>query len=369
MEEQIEEFINIQYPQLSEATFFDYQFTSPISSQQIQRIKKLSQKLIASPHSSEEQSDFDRTLALLRTTIAELFSTNLINYTVILFQTPEAAIDEIFESFPWGNNSHYVVDDSFELDIANYIHYAEKAGATSGNLNTTSKSKSLLLTTFSEKKIEEASQFQKKGFGLHHVLFDATQSAPFHIPNLTKNPFDFFLLSLKKICGIELCAMLIKLQAAEQLRPQFYGGGAVAFSCAREYIHRNFKSHTKRLENGTPPLVSIFAAYEGINVILKLNKIIEMSKNEERVHSLMRKMEKLITENFTNITCEVNEWKNEIIIEFVDCENPKDLQIKYIEKKVILGINKNNKLRASFGLMNREKDVTNFIDATKVIFS
>ena len=364
--DQIDDFLNKEYPQLANASFFDYHFTSPISESQISEIKNLGNQLIASPHSSEEQSDFDRVLVLLRKSITELFNTNLINYSVILFQTPEFAFDEIFESFPWSNGSHFVIDENFDICSKQSFHYAIKNGATESKKDVASKSHSILCLPYSDENVDVALQYQKKGFGVHHVLFDATPAAPFHFPDLTKNPFDFYLISLKKICGIELCAALIKLQAAEQLRPQFYGGGAVAFSCARDLTHRSFKSHTKRLENGTPPHISIFAAYSGLNLLMKF-----FSQNKEAITNKLDSYIQQITDFFnekSNIHFEVNDYTKEITFS-VDGKDAKELQLKFIEQKVIIGVIPDNKLRLSFGFGVRDKDISQFLESSKYILT
>lgn len=389
----IDEYISNNYPQLNSTSFFDYNFTAPISTLQVQRIKTLSQKLIPSPHSSEEQSDFDRVLSLLRSRIADLFSTSLINYSVVLYQTREAAIDQIFESFPWNNGSHYIIHPNFDRSIKiseSTFNFAHKLGANqilkeskdfTNDIKSIKKSgsHSLLLTSYYDQQdsINIANQFQKQGFGVHHILLDATPAVPFQYPNLSNNSFDFILFSLKKVCGIELCALLIKLQAAEQLRPQFYGGGAVAFSCARSLTHRNFKSHTKRFENGTPLLISIFASYEGlINVTELINSTISVSEESsialsENIDRLMIKMVDQIDQLKQNIKCEINHWEKKVTFSF---ENPKFddakmMQIKYIENKVIVGVNNDNQICASFGFGVRDADVDNFIEATKAILS
>jgi hypothetical protein len=75
---------------------------------------------------------------------------------------------------------------------------------------------------------------------------------------------------MTRICGIELCPALMQLEAAELLAPLFFGGGAVAFRCARTNIHRSFRAHSKRFENRTPPQLAIFCALDGIQVMDEL---------------------------------------------------------------------------------------------------
>lgn len=387
-----DEYLKSNYPQLNSTPFFDYDLTAPISSQQIQTIKQFGQKLIPSPHSSEEQSDFDRTLALLRATIAELFSTNLINYSVVLFQTPEAAVDTLFESFPWRNDSHYIIDPDFQKFVhltPSTFNFPNKVGATQLLQESTHfseaiqkipklKSQSLLLTSFTngQESIDAAFQFQKQGLGLHHVLFDATPAVPFHFPNLSMHPFNYYLISLKKICGIEFSALLIKHQAAEQLKPQFYGGGAVAFSCARNLTHRPFASNSKRLENGTPSLISIFGSYRGVIDVMKfVNSPINISGQtltlSQNVDMLMKKLVDGLNQLGKNIQCEINEWTKEVTLQFTDpqCQDAKELQKKFIANQVIVGITDDNTLCASFGFGVREVDVNRFVEVTQIILS
>jgi hypothetical protein len=80
-----------------------------------------------SPHSSEEQSEFDRSLLLLRKKIACLFGVSLINYDVVVFGSAQSALDEIFEGFQWSRGSTFVIDASFTIDPTFSIQFAERA--------------------------------------------------------------------------------------------------------------------------------------------------------------------------------------------------------------------------------------------------
>ena len=307
------EFVSNEFPQLSDISYFDYKAAALVSKSQQDLLKTLSNELLPSPHSSEDQSEFDRTLSLLRKNIASLFSTSLINYTVILFQTPREALNTIFEGFPWSHGSKYFIDNSFCIDHSDAVKFANKNGAvqqTSLN-NESNTSQSLYCMNYTHEDLEKFLSLMKRS-GRNHVLLDSTKTAPYEFVDLSVNNFDFVLLSMKQICGIELCACLIRLDTAEQISPMFYGGGAVAFSCARSFAHRSFKSHTKRLENGTPSLFAIFESYEGLKLMNKMKNSFDVNEivnsNMELFKHVLDKYESI--KYFENILSEVFDNNN-----------------------------------------------------------
>ena len=113
MTEELEALVGGQFPQLRDIAFLDYDKEWPVPLVSIETTKSLGNKLLPSPHSSEEQSDFDRTLMLLRKAAADLCSVSLANFDVIVFGTAEAALDAIFESFGWTPGSKYIIDDTY----------------------------------------------------------------------------------------------------------------------------------------------------------------------------------------------------------------------------------------------------------------
>ncbi|KAH0786963.1 MOSC N-terminal beta barrel domain containing protein [Histomonas meleagridis] len=354
MSSDFEEFIDKEYPQLNNTAYFDYKSSGLVSNSQRDRLNELSQQILSSPHSSEDQSEFDRISALFRKSIADMFSTSLINYTVIFFPSPQAALDCIFEGFPWTRGSHYIFHESFQIQNDTAILFAEKLGASLASTESSSSAHSLFCVTYTPTNLEKAKNFAKKSSGLNHILFDATQAAPFDLIDLSNNSVDFILLSMKKICGIELCPTLIRLDTAEQISPLFYGGGAVAFSCARGLIHRSFKSHVKRLENGTPPMINIFEAFEGLNLMRKMKSQYDVVGNVNEVMKFFID----VLQKYPQVRFKVNEELKLVAFE-VDGVDANELRMEFIRNKVIFGIDGND-LVASFGIANRKRDVEMF---------
>jgi selenocysteine lyase/cysteine desulfurase len=322
-------------------------------------VKSLGRKLFPSPHSSEEQSDFDRALWFLRTGIADLFSVSLVNYAVVLFGTAQSALDEIFEGFQWSRGSHFIIDSSFKIGTDSSVQFAEKAGAVLATEESSSSAHSLLCLSYSETNLAKAIKFQSRCSGNHHVLVDATRSAPFAFADLSRNSFDFVILSMKKICGIELCPALMRLEAAELLSPFFYGGGAVAFSCARSPTHRNFKSHSKRFENGTPPMLAIFASLDGLNL---MNEFRKRGQTVERVNGLIAKLLEGIQGRFD---VKIDDAEKTV---FLKLEKAVELRQALIERGVFVGLEKDY-LAISFGIATVEKDVDALVEALLALTS
>ena len=348
----MEELIQQQYPQLSNIAFFDYTREAPIPTSSLEKMNSLGHKLMPSPHSSEEQSEFDRVLMLLRKSSATLFNVSLANFDVIVFGSAESALNTIFESFRWTNGSKFIIDESFSIPTESSIPFAMAAGATKGDVNSPVVANSLLCVSSGPSGSAASSRFRGKKPGNEFVLADATRSAPYNFADIENEGFDYVLLSMKQICGIDLCLGLFKKVSAELLVPSFYGGGAVAFSCARALIHRNFSSNTKRFENGTPPLMSIFAAYEGLCL---MNTIREMVDVNERVNAQMRRLASDLGEDKVVIN-------DEFKIVYIATENADETRAMLLGKRVICGV-ENGRLRVSFGLSTTEKDIDALISA------
>lgn len=346
----VEALIAEQYPQLNDIVFLDYAREAPVPRCVVEKIRSLGQRLMASPHSSEEQSDFDRVLMLLRKAVASLFSVSLANFDVIIFGTPEAALEAFFESFGWPDGSKYLIHESFEIPSASSVEFAERAGASRGTFEANTSVKALICVPATSEGAEAVSKLKERKYGTHTVLGDATSSAPFEFANLMENVFNFVLLSMKHICGIELCLAVVKKESAELLVPSFYGGGAVAFSCARSPDHRNFLSNAKRFENGTPPLVNIFAAYEGL---LLMNKLRETCNQNERVDALIQKL--------------VDGLKREVRVNhclkrvYIPVPDSQALHQKLIAQKVFCGVDESN-IIVSLGLSSTERDIDRFLE-------
>jgi selenocysteine lyase/cysteine desulfurase len=342
-----------QYPQLAGISYFDYRTSSPSPTIVVDRISSLGRQLFPSPHSSEEQSAFDRALWSLRTGIADLFSVSLLNYAVVIFGTAQSALDEIFEGFQWARGSHFIIDNSFQIGTTSSIQFAEKAGAVPATDESSSSAHSLLCISYSPTNVAKAVKFQSRCSGNHHILVDATQAAPFEFADLSRTSFDFVLLSMTKICGVELCPTLMRLEAAELLSPFFYGGGAVAFSCARSPTHRNFLSHSKRFENGTPPMLAIFSSLDGLRL---MNEFRKRENVRERVANLIGRFTGAIEGRLNWALDEVQKTV------FVDIEGAAQVRQALAEEGVLVGV-EGDALAVSFGLPTSERDVDALVEA------
>ena len=351
----VEELVAEQFPQLRDVAFLDYAREAPVPRAAMERVRALGGRLMASPHSSEEQSDFDRILMLLRKAAASLFSVSLANFDVIVFGTREAALEAFFESFGWPQGSKFVIHDKFEVPCASAVQIAEEAGATRGSFEASANVKTLICVPATREGEEAAAKLKDKRYGTHSVLGDATSAAPFRFANLMENVFNFVLLSMKHVCGIELCLAIVKKESAELLVPSFYGGGAVAFSCARSLAHRNFLSNSKRFENGTPPLINIFAAYEGL---LLMNRMREMCDQNERVDGLIRRLVDGLGRE-ARVDYELKRV-------YISVADSRGVRQKLIAKKIFCGCDDNN-LIVSMGLATTEKDIDMFIESFPTI--
>jgi selenocysteine lyase/cysteine desulfurase len=348
-----ETLVSREFPQLASFHYFDYRTRSPIPSVISNRIRSFGQKLFPSPHSSEEQSDFDRALTLLRKNLTDTFGVSLINYEVVLFGTAQSALDEVFEGFPWARGSHYVIDKSFRISTTSSILFAQKAGAVLATNESSSSAHSLLCLSYSPDSMAKAINFQRKAPGSHHILLDATQAAPYQFADLTQNSFDFVILSMMKVCGIDLCPALMKLDVADLLSPLFYGGGAVSFSCARLMVHKHYHAHAKRFENGTPPQLAIFCALDGLNLMNEFRKNVPVAQRADQfIGEIARGFE-------GKFQCEVNAVEKTI---FVKVENPTEVQQRLFEQKIIVGV-EGDTLAVSVGLPTREVDVDALVEA------
>jgi hypothetical protein len=224
-----------------------------------------------SPHSAgEEETDLSRATMMLRERVPQFFNTSQIQYVVILFPTIFCALDQSFEGFPWVENSDLLYSEDFELaDHSIFEKFKLKPKSLNSN-NIKTRPRSLFCFNSQPSQIESFNQLKSQHPGIVHGICDATHQAPVSFPNLSSNSIDFVLLKLRPLFGATLCACLMKVSTADLLAHLFYGGGVVSFSCARAFSHRNFTDQAKRLENGTPSMVNIFIANEGINLFNKI---------------------------------------------------------------------------------------------------
>jgi selenocysteine lyase/cysteine desulfurase len=158
---------------------------------------------------------------------------------------------------------------------------------------------------------------------------------------------------MKRICGIDLCPTLLRLEAAELLSPFFYGGGAVAFSCARSPAHRNFLSHSKRFENGTPPMLAIFSSLDGLNL---MNEFRKRKNVQQRVGKLIDRFTNGIQGRFDWVVDQVQK------IVFVQMEGAVEVRQALVGDGVLVGVD-GNSLSVSFGLPTSKRDVDVLVDA------
>jgi hypothetical protein len=137
------------YPELSSVCYLDHRTRSPIPSLIPLRISSFGRSLFPSPHSSEEQSEFDWSLLLLRKKATSLFGVSLMNCDVVLFGFAQSALDEIFAGFQWSAGSQFLTNPSFTIDSTSAINFAEAAGARPGQPDISSSAHSLLCIVYS----------------------------------------------------------------------------------------------------------------------------------------------------------------------------------------------------------------------------
>ena len=116
---------------------------------------------------------------------------------------------------------------------------------------------------------EIANIVHKKGSML---LVDAYQSAG-HIPiNVKEMDIDILTTGTRKyMLGIPGVAFLyIKKELAEQLKPRLSGWFGQASETKFDVFNSIFAPGARRFETGTPSFISIYAAYEAINLLLKI---------------------------------------------------------------------------------------------------
>lgn len=353
----MEEFISQQYSQLQDLVYCDYSRQCPISQNQIDKIQMLGQKIQPSPHSSEDLSEFDRVLDLLREDLTHIFNTSRVRYATVLFPDMKSAIDSIFEGFPWSEGSHFLLDTENSInqnDFSWSINFAISSGATQvdfSNLKSVrSHSHSLLYCTYRPDLLPEITSFVNNGSGNHQVILDATALAPYEYPNLFEHSLDFCVISLERVCGSHLCACLMRLDTADLLAPHFYGGGAVAFSCARTFTHRNFRSHTKRFENGTPSIMHIFTAYYGLQTV---NKILSFEEAKENITNVFNGFMEMLRVKFPTLPVHPDPEAHLVHIEF---QNASDVHQKLLSKRICTGL-EDGAIRFSFGICSKMADI------------
>ena len=361
--EEIEELISNEYKHLSGTAFFDYGRMAPISQSQIEKMKSVSVKIQPSPHSSEEQSSFDRSLTTIREKLADIFNSSQVSFAAVLFPSRESAIYSIFEGFPWKNGFTLILDKNFHVNLDEAMKFPTALNAQiieSPNPTQKLNQKFLYCFTYEDDILERIDKLRATSDGTRFFICDATKNGAFQLPDLNAVPYDYTLLSLKHICGADVTACLMRLTSADKLVPAFYGGGAVSFSCARKGYHINFKSHSKRFENGTPSMMPIFSGVVGIDLWQKMKKICNLNERAEAIIHALSEQLKQYFEVVPNGKYSIRLIKEDA--------NAEELQSRFAEKNVFLGV-EDNALVASVGIASKMSDVIIFVSAANEIFA
>ena len=324
------------FPQLEGKGYFASALQAPLSLQQTNFLKEFSTRITPAPHSSEDQSLFDRNSSVFREKICGFLHTSLVQHAVIFYQDKQTALDSIFESFPWVEGSQYII--GLDEDMSYPLQFASVA--TEGSSNSVSKTHSLYCTTIDH--LDEAMKYRNRVIGKHHVLIDLVDSYDIDLSHV---PVDFTLLSFPQICGIGLCAAVVRLDTCCLMTPKFYGGGTIAFACARSGAHRSFKSHSARLENGTPSFLNILLAYEGFKVFLSMEDI-DTCEYARRFADIVKKHSDRLS---------IEHIGKRVVMRPLLC-SAEEFQRTLIERSVFLTV-KDNLLVASFGKFNRDEDL------------
>ena len=360
--EEIEKLISNEYKHLSETAFFDYEKMAPISQSQIERMKSISVKIQPSPHSSEEQSSFDRSLTTIREKLADIFNSSQVSFAAVLFPSRESAIYSIFEGFPWKNGFTLILDSNFHVNLDEAMKFPTALNAQiiqSPNPNQKLNQKFLYCFTYEDDILERIDKLRATSDGTRFFICDATKNGTFQLPDLNAVPYDYTLLSLKHICGADVTACLMRLTSADKLVPAYYGGGAVSFSCARKGYHVHFKSHSKRFENGTPSMIPIFSGVVGIDLWQKMKKLCNLEERAQTIINALAEQSKNYFEVIPNGKFSIRLIKED--------SNPEELQSLFAERNVFLGVD-GNALIASVGIASKMSDVQIFANAAQEIF-
>jgi len=353
----IDTYLSKEYPHLEAASFFDHKRFCPVSKSQIESVKTLGHKLHPSPHSSEEQSDYDRAIVLFREKMADMFGTNQVNYAVVIFPDCDTAINYIFESFPWKAGFNLSISNEFGIDVTPSLVFPKRFNVEVSPIEKT-HSKSLICVPYNEKSLEKIHELRKGSSGTRYFLCDATPLCNYELPDLSSIPLDFVLLNMKQFCGVDMCVAMMKLESADLLVPLYYGGGAVAFSCARKMTHINFRSHTKRFENGTPAVLPLLSAFAGICIKEDINKMVNQ-KERIKTHTML----------FYEAAKSTNKFQVEMVNDFTCTLATVDAEASwkfFIEKKVYFGL-ENGKLIATLSVLNSQKDIRRFLDVCDLL--
>ena len=290
---------NEEFSHLKDFIYVDYAGSMPMCISQTKKLEELTKECLANPHSSGQISRPITEIEELRSQIADLFNTNLGEYSVIFTHNTSHSLQILGESLPFNNNSifYYLLDN--HNSVFGIREIANKKGAQvftvedipSENNNNSFKIFAYpMQSNLSGKKypINWISEFQKLG---GFVLYDAASTCT---PDLSKEKPDFVTASLLKLTGSHGGILLVRRDRVQIVQDPIPAGGTVLFSCARtgKYILLpNF--HTK-FESGTPAYINLSLALEGI-------KIRRLLGTENEINERLSKISKLFEEGLRNL--------------------------------------------------------------------
>ncbi|BFZ22694.1 hypothetical protein BsWGS_25733 [Bradybaena similaris] len=328
----VEERRQEEFPHLRNAVYVDHAGATLFSKSQIDAVHHdLSHSLYGNPHSHNASSKLATdTIDQIRYRLLKFFNTSHEEYSLIFTAGCTASLKIVAECFSFSSDkttqehsgvfcfledNHTSVQGMRELvadrssgvlclneeelktAISNQISGANsKAGnknlpsdnQASSPVDPQSFPQSLLAfpaqSNFSGKKypLDWISQVQKSGLNLPgrrqltseqwFVLLDAAAFVSTSQLNLSEVKPDFVTVSFYKIFGYPtgLGALLVHKRAWNTLCKQYFSGGTVAMSTAKDRFHVFRETLHERFEDGTLPFLSIISLKHGLDVLTKL---------------------------------------------------------------------------------------------------
>ncbi|KAI8474571.1 MAG: pyridoxal phosphate-dependent transferase [Monoraphidium minutum] len=314
--------------------YLDYTGSSVYANSQLEAVfAELRGHLFGNPHSANPSSSFaGERVEEARDIVLKFFNADPAEYQVVFTRSATDALKTVGETYPWGPASEFVYLRENHNSVLGVREYAMAKGGRFHAINETTidawvrDSSGADITAFLDNTAVSSGRRQvppsEDDDGVVHnlfafpaednfagvkyplswinavkaksrpgrrwrVLLDAAAYVPSQPLDLSAVRPDFVSMSFYKIFGYPtgLGALLVRVDAAAELRKMFWGGGSVALATSAGDFHVLKCRPSEMLEDGTVSFLDIAALRHGFDLMASLGGIRAIQSHVEAMRA------------------------------------------------------------------------------------
>lgn len=276
--------------------YLDYTGGGLYAASQLQQHQQLLQEaVLGNPHSINPSSSHATQLVeATRQAILEFFSASAEDYAVIFTSNASGALKLVGESYPFDQQSAYLLSSDSHNSVLGIREFAKCKGAQVHYASLNTPSLRLDATSLAQQLETIASESSAKLFAYPaqsnfsgvqhdldwiahaqakgwHVLLDAAAFVPTNRLDLRRYQPDFVSVSFYKMFGYPtgIGCLVARKNALQQLARPWFAGGTISMATLREDSHHLHES-AEAFEDGTLDYVNIPAVKIGLEHLSKV---------------------------------------------------------------------------------------------------